>query len=210
MLTPLAPPGPPPRDQPSAGASSARWSLLLVALRVRRGERGPAGDTPGKVVDPTFTVSGATLEDTNSEPYSLTEDTDKRLTLVFFGYTHCPDMCQAGAGQPRLGDDPARRADRDQVEIVFVTSDPAGHPETIRSYLDRFDARSSGSPARWTRSRRSRPRSRSAWGTSSLRRLRGRRPRHPDPRRRHRRPGPDLLVADHVTSRSSPSTSNAD
>ena len=33
------------------------------------------------------------LTDTEGRPFSLASSTDKRLTLIFFGYTHCPDEC---------------------------------------------------------------------------------------------------------------------
>ena len=35
-------------------------------------------------------VLATPLVDTSGRAYSLVEDTDKDLTLVFFGYTHCP------------------------------------------------------------------------------------------------------------------------
>ena len=49
----------------------------------------------------------------------------KPLTLVFFGYTHCPDICQVvmadiASALTRLDD-----AQRDQVGMLFVTTDPA-------------------------------------------------------------------------------------
>ena len=50
-----------------------------------------------------------------AQAYSLTEDTDKDLTLVFFGYTHCPDICgqvmaTLAGTMTRLDDDAARPA----------------------------------------------------------------------------------------------------
>ena len=80
------------------------------------------------------------LTDTDGAPYSLSDSTDKRLTLVFFGYTNCPDICQVvmqtlASAMTRLDD-----ADREQVDVVFVTTDPARDDENaLRDYLDRFD-----------------------------------------------------------------------
>ena len=34
------------------------------------------------------------LTDTDGASYSLADETDKPLTLLFFGYTNCPDICQ--------------------------------------------------------------------------------------------------------------------
>lgn len=94
----------------------------------------------GAVLTEPPAVPDITLTATDGEPYSLTEDTTKPLTLVFFGYTHCPDICQAvmadiSSAMVRLDD-----AQRKQVDMLFITSDPArDDPATLRAYLDRFD-----------------------------------------------------------------------
>ncbi len=99
-----------------------------------------SGEVAGAVLTEPYTVPATSLTDTDGQDFSLADDTDERLTLVFFGYTHCPDICQAvmanvTAGLTRLDD-----ADRDQVEVVFVTTDPARDDEQVlRTYLDRFD-----------------------------------------------------------------------
>ncbi len=99
-----------------------------------------AGELSAQVVEPPFEVASTPLTDTDGEPFSLTEDTDARLTLVFFGYTRCPDICPAvltnlASAMTRLDE-----ADREQLDVVFVTSDPRrDDAETMRSYLDRID-----------------------------------------------------------------------
>jgi protein SCO1/2 len=79
------------------------------------------------------------LTDTDGKPYAIT-GTDKQLTLVFFGYTHCPDECPTTmatlASAMRQLDD----ADRGNVQVVFVTTDPSRDTgPVIRHWLDRFD-----------------------------------------------------------------------
>ncbi|HEU5036039.1 MAG TPA: SCO family protein [Nocardioides sp.] len=87
-----------------------------------------------------YQVPSTPLTDTDGRPYSLTKDTDKPLTLVFFGYSHCPDICQTvmsnlTSAMTRLDD-----ADRERVDVVFVTTDPSRDtPTALRAYLDRFD-----------------------------------------------------------------------
>lgn len=93
----------------------------------------------GTVVDPPFTVAADSLTTTEGEAYSLAEDTTAPLTLVFFGYTNCPDICPAvlssiASGLLKLTDE-----QQEQVDIVFVTSDPERDtPTVLRTYLDRF------------------------------------------------------------------------
>jgi protein SCO1/2 len=101
------------------------------------------GDEPeeftGARLDQPYAAPTVELTDTDGEPYSLASDTDKPLTLVFFGYTHCPDLCplvmsNLAAGLNRLDED-----DRDEVDMVFVTTDPERDDESaLRDYLDGY------------------------------------------------------------------------
>lgn len=94
----------------------------------------------GTVVDPPFTVAADTLTTTEGASYSLAKDTTAELTLVFFGYTQCPDICPAVLSSITSGLVKLTEEQRDQVDIVFVTSDPdRDTPEVLRTYLDRFD-----------------------------------------------------------------------
>jgi protein SCO1/2 len=116
-------------------------ALILTLLTLSAcGDDKQATQLHGSPVDPPFTVSPQVLEGTDGAAYSLTADTDKRLTMVFFGYTNCPDICGTVLGNlssalTRLDED-----DREQVEVVFVTTDPARDTgEVVREYLDRYD-----------------------------------------------------------------------
>jgi protein SCO1/2 len=81
-----------------------------------------------------------TLQDTEGEPFRFREETDGYVTLVFFGYTNCPDVCpihMANIGKV-LGDFPFEL--RQQFKVVFVTTDPERDtPERMRQWLDNFD-----------------------------------------------------------------------
>jgi protein SCO1/2 len=94
----------------------------------------------GLVLTSPYTWPTGTLTDSEGEPFDLRSDLDAPLTLVFFGYTRCPDICQAvmanlASVMARLSD-----ADAAQVDTLFVTTDPArDDPATLRAYLDRFN-----------------------------------------------------------------------
>ena len=99
-----------------------------------------AGDLHGTVVDPPFTVAEDELVDTDGDAYSLVSSTDKRLTLVFFGYTNCPTICGTVMGNLASAMTRLDERDRDQVDVVFVTTDPdRDTAEVLRAYLDRYD-----------------------------------------------------------------------
>ena len=119
------------------GAVVAGLTSLTLALSACGGDDQKF---TGVVLDQPYRLAGTPLTDTDGQPYSLTTDTDARLTLVFFGYTHCPDIC--GTVMSNLASAVTRldAADRKQVQVVFVTTDPARDDEqTLRHYLDHYD-----------------------------------------------------------------------
>ncbi len=92
-----------------------------------------------RLVNP-YDVSTTALTDTEGDEFSLATDTDTPLTLVFFGYTHCPDICPQVLGNLAFAMAQLDQADRDDVRVVFVTTDPArDDAQRIRAYLDRID-----------------------------------------------------------------------
>lgn len=120
-------------------------ALVLAALLPLLAACGGAGSAQGTELtgtrlDPPFTVSSTPLVDTAGDPFSLTGDTDKPLTLVFFGYTNCPDIC--GQVMATLAGTLSRldEAQKDDLDVVFVTTDPARDDEaTVKKYVDSFD-----------------------------------------------------------------------
>src|SRR5581483_9624170 len=47
----------------------------------------------GGMIDPPQPKPKFTLTDTSGAPYDLSAKSRGYVTLLFFGYTHCPDMC---------------------------------------------------------------------------------------------------------------------
>ncbi|HEX4233535.1 MAG TPA: SCO family protein [Caldimonas sp.] len=101
---------------------------------------------PGAAAKPTFhftDITGAEfarrleLPDTDGKPRSLA-DWRGKVTVVFFGYTQCPDVCpttMAELAQVRtlLG------ADGERLQTVFVTIDPERDtPEVLKAYVANF------------------------------------------------------------------------
>jgi len=81
------------------------------------------------------------LADARGGEFDFRAETDGHLTLLFFGYTHCPDVCPIHMSsiaevKRDLGGDLARN-----LQVVFVTVDPARDtPERLRAWLGAFDA----------------------------------------------------------------------
>lgn len=96
----------------------------------------------GGLVDPPLPKPKFTLTDTTGAPFDFSAKTQGYVTLLFFGYTHCPDMCptqMAMIGSALKKQSPEIAA---QFKVVFVTTDPArDDSRALRSWLDHFDTR---------------------------------------------------------------------
>ena len=81
------------------------------------------------------------LTDTSSKPYDLNSATRGKLTLIYFGYTHCPDVCPTTMADLAAALRQLTAVQRSQVAVVFITSDPVRDtPRVVRSWLDNFSA----------------------------------------------------------------------
>lgn len=79
-----------------------------------------------------------TLIDTDGNEFDFLAETEGSTTLLFFGYTHCPDICPPHLAQiAQVLDKPDAPTN---VKVVFVTVDPERDtPEVMRRFLDTFD-----------------------------------------------------------------------
>jgi protein SCO1/2 len=83
-----------------------------------------------------------TLDDTEGKPYHFAADTRGKATLLYFGYTKCPDVCPLQLLNIATALKQMDPADQAQVRVVFVTTDPnRDTPEVLRAWLDNFDQR---------------------------------------------------------------------
>ncbi len=78
--------------------------------------------------------------DTHGQPYPFKSATAGKVTLLYFGYTHCPDICPVtianlAAVVDRMPEEVQRR-----LTVVFVTTDPdRDTPPVIGKWLAAFD-----------------------------------------------------------------------
>ncbi len=139
-----------PSTVPSRGASlpSRLASVLLVALvggvlmaalawGVWRGDL-TARHFNGAELSPAQELPPLTLKRADGTLFT-TADTAGRISLFFFGYTLCPDVCPMTLGQVAK----VRRelgADAQYVDAYFVTVDPERDtPERLAQYTAGFD-----------------------------------------------------------------------
>jgi protein SCO1/2 len=83
-----------------------------------------------------------TLETTDGKPFHFVNDTRGSVTLLYFGYTKCPDVCPLHLANIATALKQMEPSDQAQVKVVFVTTDPnRDTPEVLRAWLDNFDKR---------------------------------------------------------------------
>ncbi len=120
------------------------WGLVAVAAAGLAGIMAGqflAGDTAPSPSASAVDIGGPfTLVGTDGEPVS-SEDLAGKPRAMFFGFTHCPDVCpttmfEAASWLEALGP----RAD--DLNVVFVSVDPERDtPEVLDTYVGAFDER---------------------------------------------------------------------
>ncbi len=113
----------------------ATWFMALLA------GCGEAPEAPKfKLTDVTGAGFGReiNLTDHNGRPRTLADFRGKVVT-VFFGFTHCPDVCPTTLAEmaqvaKALG------PDADKLQVLFVTVDPERDtPELLKQYVPSFN-----------------------------------------------------------------------
>jgi protein SCO1/2 len=80
------------------------------------------------------------LTDTQGRQFDLRRATQGKVTLLYFGFTRCPDQCPTTMADVALGVRRLPAALRHDVRVVFVTTDPTRDtPTQLGRWLERFD-----------------------------------------------------------------------
>ena len=94
-------------------------------------------------------IAGTALASAIGGPFRLTDQDGKTVTdadlkgkwsLIYFGYTHCPDACPTALNGIAIALDQLGPK-RDAVRPVFITVDPERDtPAALKAYVTAFDA----------------------------------------------------------------------
>ncbi|MDH5372837.1 MAG: SCO family protein, partial [Acidimicrobiia bacterium] len=97
-----------------------------------------SGELEGVALDQPTEKASFVLRDTEGRRFDFVEDTEGRLTFLYFGYTSCPDICPVHLAQLAEVFDQLPEVRRN-ASVVFVTVDPdRDDPATLRLFLDAF------------------------------------------------------------------------
>ena len=115
-------------------------SILAACSKPQGGTEAPAGDFVGTNISAASFASTLNLTDHTGKVRSMADFKDK-VVVLFFGYTHCPDVCPTTMSDLRnvmkqLGDK------SNEVQVLFVTVDPERDTqEVLAQFVPSFDKR---------------------------------------------------------------------
>jgi len=115
------------------------WSIITCSLALvacdGAGPKFKSTDITGAEYGKTFE-----LRDTSGRIRHL-EDFRGKAVVLFFGFTHCPDVCPTTLAD-LAGVMKTLGPDADRVQMLFVTVDPERDtPEALAKYVGAFDPR---------------------------------------------------------------------
>ncbi|MEV3907667.1 MULTISPECIES: SCO family protein [Streptomyces] len=97
-------------------------------------------DKAATVLDQPFEKPDLVLTDTKGEKYDLRKETAGKPTLIYFGYTHCPDICPLTMNNIAVAKKQLPTSEQDKLTVVFVTTDPARDtPAELGKWLKGID-----------------------------------------------------------------------
>lgn len=114
-------------------------AIVAAGCRAPEQELSPSGFIGAEVTTPT-PVPAVVLTDTDGQPYHLADEARGKVSLVFFGYTNCPDICPVhmanlAAVLGKMPDEVQRN-----VQVIFITTDPARDTlPRLRSWVKQFN-----------------------------------------------------------------------
>jgi protein SCO1/2 len=92
------------------------------------------------VLDKPFEKPDLVLTDTQGKQYDFREQTAGKPTLIYFGYTHCPDVCPLTMNNIAVAKKQLSQAEQQQLRVVFVSTDPERDtPDALRTWLKGID-----------------------------------------------------------------------
>ncbi|MEE5044426.1 SCO family protein [Pseudomonas alliivorans] len=121
---------------------------LIMGLTINRvlSGKGPGDQTAlidaGVILLPqSRSLPSLSMSDQNGAPVAVDELKGK-WTLVFFGYTYCPDICPTTLAQLRDIRTKLPQGAEDNMRVVLVSVDPdRDTPQQLKQYLGYFDPR---------------------------------------------------------------------
>ncbi|WP_203566383.1 SCO family protein [Aestuariimicrobium ganziense] len=130
----------------AGGLAAATAGLTACSSDDTDGPAAEVGERPGGYLAGTqladiWALSTDPMTDTDGKPASMV-DRAGTVTLLFYGYTNCPDVCTGILADLSSAIQRLDAGQAEKVEVLLVTTDPARDtPQVIKDYLHRIDER---------------------------------------------------------------------
>ncbi|HET9167988.1 MAG TPA: SCO family protein [Actinospica sp.] len=116
----------------SSSSSSASSGFVV--------DSAPSSLFDGDQLTRPFAKPDVTLTDASGKQFNLAEGTKGKVTLVYFGYTHCPDVCPTTMATLASSLRTLTPAQAAQVDVVFISSDPKRDtPAVLHTWLGQYN-----------------------------------------------------------------------
>lgn len=136
------------RRKLAAGLLLAAVALLAITCSGDDSESAPhivlgesGSEFRGALLTREIAMPDAMLSTTDGSAFDLRAETTDAVTLLYVGYTHCPDICPTHMAEISTAMDDLPAETRERVKVIFVTSDPGRDtPEVVQEWLAKFDS----------------------------------------------------------------------
>jgi len=123
------------------GAASGTATASGHAHSAPASVSAPQGKYDGVNLPTPYHRPSFTLTDTSGASWDFTTVTKGKPTLLFFGYTNCPDVCPTTMADISVALRDVDKTLAQQVQVVFVTTDPKRDTTArLAQWLGNFDA----------------------------------------------------------------------
>ena len=114
--------------------------MLALALQACARESASSNPFHGVALPTPIATPSLALTDFNGQRFDFAAATRDKVGLLFFGYTHCPDICPLHMANIAAVLKQMSAEERAKVVTVFVTTDPERDtPARLRDWLGNFD-----------------------------------------------------------------------
>ena len=119
---------------------------LILGLTINKVINGRSQGNPAELIDAGIillpqsrTVPALEMNDENGQPVRV-DQLKGKWSLVFFGYTFCPDICPTTLAQLRQVKSELPKEAMGRMQVVLVSVDPnRDTPAQLKQYLGYFD-----------------------------------------------------------------------
>lgn len=124
----------------SATATTPAGNAAAPGAPIVIDSNSPSSPFNGILLGKPLTKPDFSLTDATGQPFDFTQQTAGKLTLLYFGYTHCPDVCPTMMADIAAALRALPPAESSKISVIFVSTDPTRDtPAVLHTWLAQFN-----------------------------------------------------------------------